>query len=115
MTPLEFGAQYAGQTVNFSVAAFDPLKVRMEVEVVAFESEYGKVGGLYLTHTMKLVTLKAVAVVPPTPLTYTVTITDKEKGTGQIKFSHPINMVWLEDNFYDLFRIYMLEEEKPDV
>ena len=52
MTPLEYGAEYAGQTVNFSIAAFDALTVRMEVEVVAFESEYGRVGGLYLTHSM---------------------------------------------------------------
>ena len=52
MTPLEYEAEYAGQTVSFSIAAFDALTVRMEVEVVAFESEYGKVGGLYLTNSM---------------------------------------------------------------
>ena len=52
---------------------------------------------------------------PPTPLTYTVIITDYDEGKGQIKFSHPINMVWLEENFYDLFAIYKVKEEKPDV
>ena len=41
---------YAGQTVDISVDPFDPRKVDLEISVVAFASEYGKVGGLYLTH-----------------------------------------------------------------
>ena len=41
--------------------------------------------------------------VPATKLSYMVTMLDMALGTGQIKFTHAINMEWLEDNFSDFF------------
>ena len=90
----------------------------MDVEVQGFESEYGKTGALYLKEPMNLDNTKATAEIPATPLTYTVTVTDvgtaDEPGKGQIKFSHAINMVWLEENFSDFFNAYVVANDKLD-
>jgi hypothetical protein len=40
-----------------------------------------------------------------TQVNYTITHVD-EKGKGSIKFTSPIHMKWLEENFEDFFKIY---------
>lgn len=40
-----------------------------------------------------------------TQVNYTITDID-EKGNGVLRFTSPINMQWLEENFYDFFKIY---------
>lgn len=90
----------------------------MDVEVQGFESEYGEAGALYLKEPMSLDNIKATAVIPATPLTYTVTVTDEGTdevaGKGQIKFSHPINMEWLEENFLDFFNASVVANDEPE-
>ena len=38
-------------------------------------------------------------------IVYNITEINKD-STGVLEFSRPINMVWLEENFYDMFNIY---------
>lgn len=35
---------------------------------------------------------------------------DAISGLGQITFSHPINMEWLEANFWEFFSVYKIAE-----
>lgn len=48
---------------------------------------------------------------PHLKMTYSVAMTDNAAGFGQIKFSLPVNMVWLETNFDDLFAAYLLDAD----
>jgi hypothetical protein len=50
--------------------------------------------------------------IPRTQLTYIVTITDLENGKGNLKFSHPVEMDWLEDNIENMFDIYLEDADK---
>ena len=74
-------------------------------------ADYSKTGALFVTPNMKLENLNYVADVPATRLSYTVEMLDMDLGTGQIKFSHAINMKWLEENFEDFFTVYLLDDE----
>ena len=40
-----------------------------------------------------------------TVVNYTINYID-ESSKGSLKFNNPINMTWMEENFYDLFKIY---------
>ena len=40
-----------------------------------------------------------------TQVNYTITDID-DKGNGVLRFTSPINMQWMEENFYDFFKIY---------
>ena len=41
-----------------------------------------------------------------TSVSYSLEIVDAKLGNGLMKFSHPVNMEWLEGNFYDIFDAY---------
>ena len=101
---------YAGRIINFEVAAFDVRSSGLKIDVEMGIADYAKTGALFVTPDMKLDTLSIVAAIPSTKLSYTVEMLDLDLGTGQIKFSHAINMVWLENNFSSFFRIYLLDK-----
>ena len=42
---------------------------------------------------------------PIQTINYTIQYVD-DKGRGSLKFTRPIHMKWLEENFYDFFRVY---------
>jgi len=105
---ISFEDTYAGRVVNFEVDSFDVRTFKLRLDVVMSAADYGKSGALFVTSNMKLENLSYVAVVPATRLSYTVEMLDMDLGTGQIKFSHAINMAWLEDNFTAFFNIYLL-------
>lgn len=58
--------------------------------------------------------LEAKVIIPPTDLTFLVTITDLEKGKGNMKFSHPVDMVWLEANYLSIFNIKVVTDDEKD-
>ena len=74
-------------------------------------ADYSKTGALFVTPNMKLENLNYVADVPATRLSYTVEMLDMDLGTGQIRFSHSINMKWLEENFDAFFTVYLVDDE----
>ena len=102
---------YAGRVVNFEVDAFDVRASNLQVDVVMSLADYSKTGALFVTPNMKLENLNYVADVPATRLSYTVEMLDMDLGTGQIRFSHAINMKWLEENFDAFFTVYLVDDE----
>ena len=105
---LSFEDTYAGRVVNFEVDSFDVRTFKLQLDVVMGAADYGKAGALFVIPNAKLDNLNYVADVPATRLSYTVEMLDMDLGTGQIKFSHAINMAWLEENFSEFFNIYLL-------
>ena len=75
----------------------------MKVTVDMGKVDYSKEGALFFNNNMVLDNQEYNADVPATKLSYMVTMLDMALGTGQIKFTHAINMEWLEDNFSDFF------------
>ena len=105
---ISFENIYAGRVVNFEVDSFDVRTFKLQLDVVMGAADYGKEGALFVIPNAKLDNLNYVADVPATRLSYTVKMLDMDLGTGQIKFSHAINMAWLEENFPQFFNIYLL-------
>lgn len=108
---ISFEDTYAGRVVNFEVDQFDVRSSKLQLDIVMSAADYGKAGALFVTPNMKLENLTYVADVPATRLSYTVEMLDMDLGTGQIKFSHAINMEWLEENFADFFNIYLVDND----
>ena len=102
---------YAGRVVNFEVDAFDVRASKLRFNIVMGTIDYGKSGALFLTPNMVLDNKVYDADVPATTLSYTVEMIDMDLGSGQIKFSHAINMEWLEDNMTSFFNIYLVDKE----
>ena len=108
---ISYEDNYAGRVVNFEVDAFDVRASKLQVDVVMSLADYSKTGALFVTPNMKLENLNYVADVPATRLSYTVEMLDMDLGTGQIRFSHAINMKWLEENFSAFFTVYLVDDE----
>ena len=102
---------YAGRVVNFEVDAFDVRASKLRFNIVMGTIDYGKSGALFLTPNMVLDNKVYDADVPATKLSYTVEMIDMDLGSGQIKFSHAINMEWLEDNMTSFWNIYLVDKE----
>ena len=77
-------------------------------------NDYSQTGQLFVTSNMKLDNLFIMAEVPATKLSYEVQMLDMDLGTGQIKFSHAINMEWLEENFSDFFSVSVVDDASGD-
>ena len=103
-----------GKVIDFEVPAFDVTTEFLIFDIIMDADTYSADNALFILPAnaegpTKMVidldsdNLEVVAVIPPSELTYTVTITDMEAGTGEIVFSLPVDMEWLEDNFNDFF------------
>ena len=111
-----------GKVIDFEVPAFDVTTEFLIFDIIMDADTYSADNALFILPAnaegpTKMVidldsdNLEVVAVIPPSELTYTVTITDMEAGTGEIVFSLPVDMEWLEDNFNDFFSMVLVSDE----
>ena len=111
-----------GKVIDFEVPAFDVTTEFLIFDIIMDADTYSANDALFILPAdaegpTKMVidldsdNLEVLAVIPPSELSYTVTITDMEAGTGEIVFSLPVDMDWLEDNFDDFFSMTLVNDE----
>ena len=122
LTAITFDSNGDGMVVDFSIPTFDVSNVILEVDVEMDYADYGAAGALFIVPLsatsdtlVELDTLAYDVDIPDSSLTYTVEITDATTFEGKIVFSHPVDMVWLEEHFFHFFTFNLVEDATGNI
>lgn len=108
-TKFDSDVEMPGQVLDFKISSYDfkqdTVTITVNDQIDGFASVFIRPEDVKEDSELELASLTVDIAILPTELTYEVTTTDNQ--TGFVRFSHPVNMKWLEENFSAFFAIYL--------